>query len=100
MFDNRGLIRKLAEFNPDLKLFILAPNGKSEITMYSVKDEDVKVIDNMVVIDLSQHTVTESIDSVEESELEPEEEKTPVPEELPEKEESEEKVSKKSKKDV
>lgn len=110
MYDNRGLIRKLAEFNPDFKLFIMAPNGEDEITMYRVNEQDVSIVEDAVVIDLTKHTVTEVIEPVQEEaensvEEVPEEtveesieEEPEVPEEI--KEETEEKISKKSKKSV
>lgn len=59
MLDNRGLIRKLAEFNPNFKLLVLAKNGPDEITAYGVKEEDISVVNDSVVIDLSKHIVEE-----------------------------------------
>ena len=112
MYDNRGLIRKLAEFNPDLKLLILAPNGKDEVTVYGVNEQDVIVVNDAVVIDLTKHTVTEVIEPVQEEAEEVEETSEVATEEVIEEEsevsqeevnnaeEIEEKISKKSKKDV
>lgn len=57
MLDNRGLIRKLAEFNPNFKLLVLAKNGTDEITAYGVKEEDVSAVNDSVVIDLSKHII-------------------------------------------
>ena len=57
MLDNRGLIRKLAEYNPNFKLLVLAKNGPDEITAYGVKEEDISVVNDSVVIDLSKHIV-------------------------------------------
>lgn len=54
MFDNRAVIRKLAEFNPDFKFFVVAPNGNEEITMYGVSEENFEVTENSVVINLSK----------------------------------------------
>ena len=113
MFDNRGLIRKLAEFDPNYKLFILAPKGDDEIVAYGVNEEDVKVVDGIITIDLSKHTIEkleespvpgdpveaeepkeEAVEEAPEEILE-ETENEPAQEELPEKpEDSETKVEK------
>ena len=57
--DNRALIRKLAEFNPNLNIRILAPNGTDEVTLYSVEEADVKVVGDLLVLDLHSRLLTE-----------------------------------------
>lgn len=74
MFDNRAVIRKLAEFNPDFKFFIVAPNGNEEITMYGVSEENFEVTENSVVINLFKSLIQEiNPEKEEESKKEPEE---------------------------
>ena len=72
--DNRALIRKLAEFNPNLTIRILAPNGTDEITLYSVEETDIRVVGDSLVLDLHSRLLTE--DSPEEAK---EEEETSKP---------------------